>query len=41
MSDNAKLITLTEAGGKTKRVTASGVSDVKNDIMLYSFVEAE
>ena len=41
MSDNAKLITLTEAGGKTKRVTANGVSDTKNDIMLYSFVEAE
>ena len=31
----------TEAGGKTKRVTASGVSDTRNDIMLYSFVEAE
>jgi len=41
MGDHAKLITLTEAGGKTKRVTASGMSDVKNDIMLYSFVEAE
>jgi hypothetical protein len=41
MGDHAKLITLTEAGGKTKRVTASGVSDTKNDIMLYSFVEAE
>ncbi len=41
MGDNAKLITLTEAGGKTKRVTANGVSDTKNDIMLYSFVEAE
>jgi len=41
IGDHAKLITLTEAGGKTKRVTASGVSDTKNDIMLYSFVEAE
>jgi hypothetical protein len=41
MSDHSKIITLTEAGGKTKRVTASGVSDTKNDIMLYSFVEAE
>jgi len=40
-SDHSKIITLTEAGGKTKRVTASGVSDTKNDIMLYSFVEAE
>ena len=41
MGDHEKMITLTEAGGKTKRVTASGVSDTKNDIMLYSFVEAE
>jgi hypothetical protein len=41
MSDHSKIITLTEAGGKTKRVTANGVSDTKNDIMLYSFVEAE
>jgi len=41
MGDHAKMIVGTEVGGKTKRVTASGVSDTKNDIMLYSFVEAE
>ena len=42
MSENAKMILSTEAGGKTKRITAaSGVSDTKNDIMLYAFVEAE
>ena len=41
MADHAKMILNTEAGGKTKRVTASGVSDTKNDIILYSFVEAE
>ena len=41
MSDHAKMIISTEAGGKTKRVTASGVSDTKNDIILCSFVEAE
>ena len=41
MADHAKMILSTEAGGKTKRVTASGVSDTKNDIILYSFVEAE
>jgi len=41
MSKHEKMITLTEAGGKTKRVTASGISDTKNDIILYSFVEAE
>ncbi len=40
MDEHAKMITLTEAGGKTKRVTANGVFDTKNDIMLYSFVEA-
>jgi len=27
--------------GKTKRVTSEGTSDTKNDIMLYSTVEAE
>ncbi len=41
MGEHSKMITLTEAGGKTKRVTASGVFDTRNDIMLYSFVEAE
>ena len=41
MSEHAKMIISTEAGGKTKRVSASGVSDTKNDIILCSFVEAE
>ena len=41
MADHAKKIALTEAGGKTKRVTASGVADVRNEIMLYSVVEAQ
>jgi hypothetical protein len=41
MSEHADMIVSTEAGGKTKRVTASGVSDTKNDIILCSFVEAE
>ena len=41
MSDHAKMITDTAAGGKTKRVSSSGTQDTKNDIMLYSFVEAE
>jgi hypothetical protein len=39
--DHGKSVTLTEAGGRTQRITASGVSDTKNDIMLYAFVEAE
>ena len=41
MADHAKMIISTEAGGKTKRVTASGVSDTRNDIVLCSFVEAQ
>jgi hypothetical protein len=41
MSDHAAMITETGAGGKTKRVVHSGVSDARNDIHLYSFVEAE
>jgi hypothetical protein len=39
--DHAKMITLTQAAGKTKAVTSAGIGDVKNDIMLYSVVEAE
>jgi hypothetical protein len=41
MSEHAKMVTHTEAAGKTKRASSDGLSDVKNDIMLYSFVEAE
>jgi hypothetical protein len=41
MSEHAKMITLTEAAGKTKAVTASAITDTRNDIMLYSVVEAE
>jgi len=41
MDEHAEMIITTEAGGKTKRVSSQGVSDVKNDIMLYAFVEAE
>jgi hypothetical protein len=41
MAENAKHISLTEAAGKTKLVTSQGTSDTKNDIMLYSVVEAE
>jgi len=40
MSDHAKIISSTEAAGKTKGVTSGGISDTKNDIILYSFVEA-
>jgi hypothetical protein len=41
MSEHAKMLTHTEAAGKTKRASSDGVSDVKNDIMLYSLVEAD
>jgi hypothetical protein len=39
--DHADMIISMEAGGKTKRVSRDGTSDVKNDIMLYAFVEAD
>ena len=38
--DHAGMILDTNAGGKTRLVTASGVSDFRNDIVLYSIVEA-
>jgi hypothetical protein len=41
MGDHAKMITLTEAAGKTRAITSAGIGDIKNDIMLYSIVEAE
>src|ERR1700722_18958412 len=41
MGEHAKMITLMEAAGKTKAVTATGIADIKNDIMLYSIVEAD
>ena len=42
MSDHARMFADKEAGvGKTKSVTAHGIEDTKNDIMLYAIVEAE
>lgn len=42
MSDHAKMLADKGAGvGKTKRVTAQGVTDTKNEIMLYAIVEAD
>ncbi len=42
MADHAKLFADKGAGvGKTKRVTAEGVADTRNDIMLYAILEAE
>lgn len=31
----------TTGAGKTKRVTKDGATDVKNEVMLYSIIEAE
>jgi hypothetical protein len=41
MADNGKMIKDMASGGKTKKVDAQGISDTRNDIMLYSIVEAE
>jgi hypothetical protein len=41
MEKYGNALSITEAAGKTKAVTLGGVSDTKNDIMLYSVVEAE
>jgi hypothetical protein len=41
MGAHSKMILTTEAGGRTKLVTSSGVSDIKNAIILYATVEAE
>ncbi len=42
MADHAKMFADMGAGvGKTKRVSAQGTAEAKNDIMLYAIVEAE
>jgi len=38
---NAAMIVSTDVGGKTKNVTTSGVSDTRNDIVLYSIAQGE
>ncbi len=40
MGEYGPAVTTTEAAGRTKRVTADGIADTKNDLMLYSTVEA-
>lgn len=40
-NNHASMIKETNAGGKTKLVNTDGTSDTKNDIMLYSVIEAE
>jgi hypothetical protein len=42
MSEHTKLFADKGAGvGKTKKITAQGASDIRNEIMLYAIVEAE
>ncbi len=41
MEDHKEVITESAGVGKPKRITSDGVEDSRNDIMMYSFVEAE
>jgi hypothetical protein len=41
MASHKDAIQETAGIGKPKRVTESGVEDARNDLMMYSFVEAE
>jgi hypothetical protein len=41
MAAHANVITETAGVGKPKRVTKGSVEDSRNDIMMYSFIEAE
>lgn len=40
MEAHASQITESAGVGKPKRITAKGVEDARNDIMMYSFIEA-
>lgn len=41
MKEHSAAVKETAGAGKTKRVTKEGTIDTKNDIMLFSIVEAE
>ena len=41
MAQHKGSLTETAGVGKPKRITAGGIEDSRNDIMMYSFVEAE
>ena len=40
-ADHADMILSTEVGGRTKNVSADSVTDTRNDIVVYSIVQAE
>jgi len=41
MAEHKAAITETAGVGKPKRITAAGIEDSRNDIMMYSFVETD
>ena len=41
MAEHKPAIIETAGVGKPKRITSAGVEDARNDIMMYSFIEAE
>lgn len=41
MASHKDVITETAGVGKPKRITKDGITDARNDLMMYSFVEAE
>lgn len=41
MEAHKDVITETAGVGKPKRITAGGIENARNDLMMYSFVEAE
>ena len=41
MKEHGNMLKETAGTGKTKRVTKGGTTDTKNDIMLYSVIEAD
>lgn len=41
MAEHKASLIETAGVGKPKRITSAGIEDARNDIMMYSFVEAE
>ncbi len=41
LGEHGSAVLSTESAGRTRRVSADGVSDARNDLVLYSIVEAE
>ncbi len=41
MAEHKSFIVETAGVGKPKRITSAGIEDSRNDIMMYSFIEAE